>query len=127
MDIPTEVKGYTLTNVDKVRRALEGAPNRTGQSVGGILNNDGTYDDDLLLATYDKMGGGILNSNGDVVKTGSFYDFKAKRPREKAEVTLVFRINGSLVEVPEEAETPAIVKAAKVMAKQVKDKVSKKK
>jgi hypothetical protein len=125
MDIPAVVKGYELTNPDKVRRALEGAPNRTGESVGGIANPDGTYDEDLLLAVYDKMGGGIRNANGDIVKGGSFYDFKAKKPREKAEVVLTFRINGSIVDVTEEDEAPAIVKAAKTLAKQAKEIVEK--
>jgi hypothetical protein len=126
MDIPAEVKGYELTNQDKVRRALEGSPSRTGEAVGGIMLPDGTYDDDLLLATYDKMGGGI-RKNGDIVKNGSFYDFRAKKPREKAEVVLTFRINGEIVDVPEKEEVPMIVKAAQTMAKQVKDKVNKKK
>lgn len=126
MEIPAIVKGYELTNPDKVRRALEGSPNRTGEAVGGILTPDGTYDEDLLLATYDKMGGGI-RKDGDIVKNGSFYDFKAKKPRETAEVMLTFRINGEVVDVPAEAEAPAIVKAARVMAKQVKEKVTKKK
>lgn len=127
MEYPATVKGYELTNPEKVRRALEGSPSRTGESVGGIQNPDGTYDEALLLAVYDKLGGGIRNANGDIVKNGSFYDFKAKKPREKAEVTLVFRINGQIVEVLEEEEAPAIVKAARVLEKAVKEKVTKKK
>ena len=126
MEIPAVVKGYELTNQDKVRRALEGAPSRSGEAVGGIINPDGTFDEDLLLATYDRMGGGI-RKNGDTVKMGSFYDFARKAPREKAEVVLTFRINGEIVDVPEEAEAPAIVKAARTIAKQAKDKVAKKK
>ena len=126
MELPAIVKGYELTNQDKVRRALEGSPNRTGEATGGILQPDGTYDEDLLLATYDKMGGGI-RKNGDTVKMGSFYDFARKAPREKAQVVLTFRINGEVVDVAEEAEAPAIVKAARTLAKQAKDKVSKKK
>lgn len=125
--MPTIVKGYELTNPEKVRRALEGSPSRTGESVGGIQNPDGTYDEDLLLAVYDKLGGGIRNANGDVVRNGSFYDFKAKAPRKEAEVMLTFRINGQIVDVPEKEEAPAIVKAARVLEKAVKEKVTKKK
>jgi len=124
MDIPAVVKGYELTNQDKVRRALEGAPSRTGEAVGGILQPDGTYDEDLLLAMYDKMGGGI-RKNGDVVKMGSFYDFARKAPRTEPAVVLTFRINGEIVDVPAEAEVPALVKAAQILAKQ--EKVNKKK
>lgn len=127
MEYPSIVKGYKLTNPDKVRRVLEGSPSRTGEAVGGIMNPDGTWDDALLLAMYDKLGGGIENENGDRVVTGSFYDFKAKKPREKAEVMLTFRINGQIVEVPEKEDAPAIVKAARVLEKQIKEKVSKKK
>lgn len=126
MEIPAVVKGYELTNQDKVRRALEGNPGRGGELQGGILLPDGTYDEDLLLATYDKMGGGI-RKNGDVVKTGSFYDFARKAPRTESAVVLTFRINGEVVDVPEEAEAPAIVKAARTLDKQLKDKVTKKK
>jgi len=127
MDIPAVVKGYELLNTEKVRRALEGNPSRTGEAVGGIANPDGTYDEDLLLATYDKLGGGIRNANGDTVKNGSFYDFRAKAPRKEAEVMLTFRINGQVVDVPEKEEAPAIVKAAQVLEKAIKAKVSKKK
>lgn len=125
MELPASVKGYELLNQDKVRRVLEGSPSRTGEAVGGILQPDGTFDEDLLLANYDKIGGGI-RKNGDTVKMGSFYDFARKAPRTKAEVVLTFRINGEVVEVAEEAEAPAIVKAARTIAKQAKDKISKK-
>lgn len=126
MEIPAVVKGYELTNQDKVRRVLEGSPSRTGEAVGGILQPDGAYDEDLLLAMYDKIGGGI-RKNGDMVKIGSFYDFARKAKREVPAVVLTFRINGEVVDVAEEAEAPAIVKAARTLAKQAVDKVSKKK
>lgn len=114
MDYPTTVKGYELTNPDKVRRAIEGTPTRDGSLAGGILQPDGTYDDDMLLAAYDKMGGGI-RKNGDVVKNGSFYDYKRKAKRETPEVVYTFRINGSVVEVKDEEEEPLLVKAAKAV------------
>lgn len=127
MEYPSKVKGYTLTNDEKVRRVLDGVPTRTGEAVGGILQPDGTYDEDLLLALYDKLGGGIRNANGDGVKTGSFYDFKLKKPKETPEVVLTFRINGQVVEVPEQEEAPAIVKAARVVEKAAKEVIKKKK
>lgn len=127
MEFPTTVKGYELTNPEKVRRALEGNPSRTGALVGGIALPDGTYDEDLLLATYDKLGGGIKNANGDTVKNGSFFNFKTKAPHQEPEVMLSFRINGQLVDVPEKEEAPALVKAARIVEKAAKEVVKKKK
>ena len=125
MEYPTQIKGYTLTNLEKVRRVLEGVPSRTGAMVGGIIKEDGTYDEDELLAMYDRIGGGITK-NGDTVQMGSFYDFRNKRPHEKAKVMLEFRVNGSLVVVPAEEEAPAIVKAARIVAEAGKKAAKKK-
>lgn len=124
MELPAIVKGYELLNQDKVRRVLEGSPARSGEAVGGIMNPDGTYDEDLLLANYDKIGGGI-RKNGDTVKMGSFYDFARKTKREKPEVILTFRINGEIVDVPEKEPAPAIVEAARTIAKQAAAKTKK--
>lgn len=107
-----EVKGYTLVNEEKVERALLGTVTRTGSLTGGVQNADGTFDADRLLAEYDRLGG-LVKKGEDKVKMGSFYDFAARKPREKASVMLEFRINGKTVEVAEEAELPSIVKAKK--------------
>lgn len=122
-EYPAVVKGFELTNQDKVRRALDGTTNRTGEAVGGIRRDDGTWDDNELLALYDKFGGGI-RKDGDTVKMGSFYDFKAKAPRKTPQVVLTFRINGKVVDVNAEEEAPALVKAARIIEK---DEVEKKK
>jgi hypothetical protein len=125
MDISQTVKGYELLNADKVLRVLEGSPTTTGVIEGGIMQSDGTFDEDELLAMYDKLGGAI-KKNGDTVKLGSFYDFKLKAPRKTPQVVLTFRINGQVVDVAEEAETPAIVKAARVLEAQEVEKKEKK-
>lgn len=126
MTYPNEVLGYTLVNEDKVRRALEGNPGRGGELVGGIIKADGTWDDAQLLAMYDKMGGAIYKGS-DKVETGSFYDFRKKAPKEKAEVIFEFRINGQLVRQPADEEVPMVVKAARTMEKMAKEAVKKKK
>lgn len=115
MEVPSNVKGFELVNAEKVERALTGSANRAGSLIGGVQKPDGSYDDDALLAEYDRLGG-LVRKGDNVVKTGSFYDFTARRPREKAEVVFVFRINGRIVEVKENEEEPMIVKAARVNA-----------
>lgn len=112
MDLPTEAKGYLLLSKDKLERALSGSPNRNGVYVGGVIKGDGTYDEDQLLAEYDRLGG-LIRKGEDKVKTGSFYDFANRSPRAKAEVKLEFRINGRLVEVSADEPLPTIVRASK--------------
>jgi hypothetical protein len=110
------VKGYKLANMDKVRRALKGSPNAQGEFVGGVEKADGSYEDDALLAEYDRIGGLILKGS-DKVRTGSFYDFGAKAPAEKPKVELEFRVNGELIFVPEGKELPGELRAAQVVEK----------
>jgi hypothetical protein len=112
--------------MDKVRRALAGSPNAEGLFIGGVQKEDGTYDDDALLAEYDRIGGLILKG-GDKVRTGSFYDFQARKPAEKPKVELEFRVNGELVFVPEGKKLPGEVEAAKVVAKKKAKKAAKSK
>jgi hypothetical protein len=123
-----KVKGYTLGNPDKVDRAINGSPDDKGMPIGGIAKEDGTYDADALLAEYDRLGG-YIRKGDDKVKTGSFYDFKNRRPHTKAEVKFIFKVNGEFITVDADKETPGIVKAAKkqVKAKKVTKKVTKKK
>ena len=118
--------GFELVNEDKVERALNGTLTPSGDKVGGIAKEDGSYDENELLAEYDKMGGAIRQGT-DKVETGSFYDFKKKKPREKPQVALIFRINGKVVRVVEGEETPNIVKAARILAEDKEEKPKKKK
>lgn len=129
-----EIQGYTLLNKEKVERALNGTPRGNGSPIGGIAR--GVYFNDetnvwmrdgsnltpdevsslenSLLAEYDKLGGAIKRG-GDLVKMGSFYDFKSNTPRSKPKVSFEFRVNGKVVEVPDGAELPGVVKAAKIL------------
>lgn len=110
-DLPNKVKGYQLLNAEKVERALFGQP-VNGGTKGGIAKEDGSYDDDALLAEYDRTGG-LIRKNGDRVKTGSFYDFKKKAPREKPEIVFVFNVNRQEIEVKAGKPVPGIVQAVK--------------
>lgn len=125
------IQGYTLANSDKVERALNGTQrqNSNGETFGGVGNGayfDGTWKKDgspmsaeeiseletKLLAEYDRLGG-LIRRAKDKVKTGSFYDFKGRKSREKAKVSFLFRVNGKEVEVADGVEMPGEVKAAR--------------
>ncbi len=112
------IKGYVLSNPDKVERMLHGTLAREGKLSGGV-GDEAT--DEAKLAEYDRLGGLILK-DGHKVKTGSFYDFVARKPREKPEVLLVFKdLEGNTVELPEGKDLPLEVKAAEqIKAKKAK-------
>ena len=109
-----EINGYTLVNKDKVERALKGSPNSQGVFIGGVQKADGSYGEAEFIAEYDRIGG-LITKGGDKVKTGSFYDFAAKKPREEPKVVFLFRVNNQEVEVEDGEVLPGIVKAAKVL------------
>lgn len=118
------VNGFTLANPDKVTRALDGAMNERGEFVGGVRKSDGSYDGNELLAEYDRIAGLILKGE-DKVRTGSFYDFGARRPRVEPKVEFEFRVNGEIVYVKAEEEKPNKVKAVQIAEKEEKKKAKK--
>jgi hypothetical protein len=118
-----KVKEFELVNEEKVDRVINGSMTANGM-VGGIKQADGSVDEELLIAEYDKLGGLILKGN-DRVKTGSFYDFKSKRALKEPKVVFIYNINGKVVEVEDGVELPGVVKAAKVLAGQEVEKKKK--
>ena len=118
-----QIKGYTLVNEEKIRRAIEGSMGQGGK----LLNGVGDQDEDAILAKYDQLGGLILKGKRKV-KTGSFYDFEKKKPRVEPEVILVLSdLEGNTVEVGEDEEISPELKAAETIqekkAKQRKEKI----
>lgn len=109
------IKGFELVNQEKLTRAIDGCPMSNGRKRGGV----GSGDESKLIAEYDKFGGLILK-DGKVVKMGSFFDFKTGQPKAKPEIVFVVRVDGKLIEIPEGAEEPIEVKAARVAAENVK-------
>jgi hypothetical protein len=127
-----QVQNFILVNEEKFNRALNGSTTSKGGIKGGIGN--GAYQEEgvwkrsgvelteketevlehALLAEYDKLGG-FIKLNGDKVKTGSFWDIKARKPKDTPEVMLSFRINGKVIDVSAEKELPPLVKAAQIM------------
>lgn len=104
------IKGFTLQNQEKIVRAAEGSQGSDGDLIGGV----GYEDKDLLLATYDKLGGLILE-DGNKVKTGSFFDFKGNAPWKTPKVVYLVRVDGAEVEVPKGKKMPMEVEARKIV------------
>ena len=61
-----KVGDFFVTNKEKYDRAV---------AVAGD-------DNDLILAHYDKLGGRILDEDGDKVKMGKFWSFTGNKPRK---------------------------------------------
>jgi hypothetical protein len=124
------IKGFELVNEEKVERAINGTVNSLNEKIGGIIAEDGTYDENELLAEYDKLGG-LITKEGDRVKTGSFYDFRNKKMLSKPNIVFIYNVNGKIVEVEDGKELPGIVKAARELERieneEVEEKVEKKK
>lgn len=134
-----EIKGFSLINEEKVERTLNGVPRSDGTAIGGV--GSGAYFENgvwkregnelseeevndlstAILAEYDKLGGAIKRGN-DPVKTGSFYDFKGKKPFKNPKVICTYKVNGKFVDVPDGEEEPGEVKAAKILMQQEKEK-----
>lgn len=112
-DFQGMVREFELVDPIKVDRVLNGITNNRGEITPGIMVN-GEFDEDRLLAEYDKIGG-LIRLDGNKVKIGSFYDFRNRKAFEKPEVMLTFKVNGKFVDVPADKELPPIVKAAKVL------------
>lgn len=125
-----QIGEYVLVNTEKFERALNGLQRSDGSFIGGV--GKGAYyqggawfrDDEKLsekevdslvadlLAEYDKVGG-LITRDGDPIKTGSFYNFKARKPHENPKIERVFRINGKTIAVADGEEEPGLVKAKK--------------
>lgn len=115
------IHGFELGNQDKLVRAAEGSATSDGGLSGGV----GYDDQDLLLATYDKLGG-LITKNGLKVKTGSFFDFKANAPKSEPEVIFLVKVADEFVEVPEGEAMPIEVEAQKILDAKKASKVAKK-
>ena len=126
-----KVGKYTLHNEEKVDRALNGALMSDSTRKGGVADKEGKFVPSALLAEYDKLGGYITNEEGSKVVSGSFYDIKSKKPFEKPEVVLIFKINGKDVKMKEGEKKPQIIQAAEILEKEkkklAKEKADKKK
>ncbi len=122
------IDGFVLENEDKLRRAIEGEPARSGQSTGGLLEKYKELElipEAEVLAHYDKLGGYITKGIGGgervKVKNGAFWDTRKKQPREKPEIMFVFKIGGNFIEVDDPSKlAQAITKVENAVAEDAK-------
>lgn len=100
-----EINGYALISTEKLERAKNG----TVVGADGIKGGVGEEFDEAgnltngasILVEYDRLGG-FIKKGAYKVKTGSFYDFKLKKPR--AVPTIIFLLKGpndTVIEFPE--------------------------
>jgi 2-keto-4-pentenoate hydratase len=112
--------GFQCVNAEKLDRAINGLMNGDKVVFKGVGLNARP---EAVLANYDKLGGLVLK-DGQIVKMGSFYDFKAKKARVEPDITFLVDLDGNRVEVGEE-EAKAVNKA-KAKIKELKSKTKKK-
>lgn len=82
--------------------------------------------DSAILAEYDKLGG-LIKRGDDKVKTGSFWNFKARKPHETPVIVFTYKVNGKFVDVNEGTELPGIIKATKQLEEAQNEKIEVKK
>ena len=112
------VNGYQLENPEKLERVVMGVLSRAGTLEGGLGLD---AEPELVLASYDRLAG-FITKDGVKVKTGSFWDFKAKAPRKEPQVMFIFNIGGDNVEVDDPSN---LHKAIEVVGKARKEKEEK--
>lgn len=118
-----DVGKYTLQNPDKIHRAIHGTVLSQGQLKGGVGED---AEPAAILAEYDRLGGLILMDGKYKVKTGSFYDFAGRKSFAKPKPTLLFTINGEVIEVPADKPLPLEVQAAEQADTRKKERATKK-
>ncbi len=95
-----EINGFILENQDKINRVIQGHLGRSGEMEGGLGESASP---ETILAHYDKMAGHITK-DGIKIKTGSFWDFKGKKPHKEPQVKYLFNVSGDILEVNDPSE-----------------------
>ncbi len=84
---------FVICNPDKLERAINGTPGAGGRASGGV-GKDASPEE--ILAEYDRLGGLIKTIDGEKVSMGSFFDFKAGKPRANPSVKIIAERSGGL-------------------------------
>jgi len=121
-----EIDGFRLENEDKLERVINGDLGREGSLVGGMGEKEARENPSLVLARYDKLAG-FITKDGVKIKTGSFWDFKKKCPRETPEIMYIFNIGGERVEVDDPKNLAAAVSTVQRAVAEKEEKVKVKK
>lgn len=114
-----QIGEFTLSNEEKLDRAINGTVTDRGSLSGGV-GRDASEED--IIAEYDRLGG-LIRKGKYKVKMGCFYDFPNKKPFAKPKPVLQFSVNDEIVEVPADEPLPLEVRAAE----QLKEKKAAKK
>lgn len=115
------IEGFVLENEDKIERVIMGDMGRSGSLEGGIGEEESRENPSLVLARYDRLAG-FITKDDVKIKTGSFWDFKKKAPREKPEIMFIFNVGGENVEVDDPKN---LAKAISTVQKAVTEKEEK--
>jgi hypothetical protein len=117
------INGFKLENADKLARVIHGDVGRMGVPEGGVGVE---ADPELVLARYDRLAG-YITKDGVNIKTGSFWDFKAKAPRKTPTVMYIFNIGGDKVEVDDPTKLAAAISTVEKVRSEKEAKVAQKK
>ena len=120
------IDGFVLENPDKLERVINGELGRTGSLEGGMGEKEARDNPSLVLARYDRIAG-YITKDGVKIKTGSFWDFKKKCPRETPDVMYIFNIGGEKIEVDEPSNLAAAVSTVQKAVADKEEKVKTKK
>ena len=122
----SEIDGFVLENSEKIERVINGELGREGSLVGGMGEKEAKENPSLVLARYDKIAG-YITKDGVKIKTGSFWDFKKKCPREEPEVMYIFRVGGESVEVDDPRNLAAAISTVQKVVAEKEERVKEKK
>ena len=104
------IDGFVLENPMKLERVVLGDVKRAGVPEGGLGED---ADPMLVLAHYDKIAGYITKDVGGSkrvkIKTGSFWNFRTKKPHETPQIMYLFRVGGEMIEVDDPSNLAAAV------------------
>ena len=120
------IDGFKLENPEKIARVIHGDMGRSGTLEGGLGEEESAKNPELVLARYDKIAG-YITKDGVKIKTGSFWDFKKKCPREKPEVLYIFNIGGTKVEVDDPSKLAQAISTVQKVQTEAEEKVKEKK
>lgn len=118
-----KVNGFVMENADKVERVIYGNMGRAGVLEGGLGED---AEPELILANYDKLAG-YITKDGIKIKTGSFWDFKAKAARKTPDVMYIFNIGSDKVEVRDPKDLASAISTVEKVREQKEEKVKEKK
>lgn len=122
----TKISEYTLLNNEKLTRVLDlidGVTQPTNSEESRVLSECRELKGDLtVLALYDRLGGGIRHGERKLI-TGTFYDFKARKPRTNPVIN-EDNYDDEMVVVRKQARKSTVSETPEDRVKRIQDKES---